>query len=254
MARKISFLPSWKQLSKGAAFIDRPEPDHRLEREQFEKVLATFKASRIDDRLTVLDIFLLVEQHITLSGLQDLIRDQKPALQDRTFLQETMDMFCQFGFAQKQSFDNQEALYEHHHLGDHHDHFICTRCGLIQEFSNPELEKLQLAVARKSQFHPLQHKMEIYGLCESCMRQRDETLPLVLTANGEHVKIVKIMGGRSSLARLADLGLSVGTCLKVISNHSSGPLIVGVHESRLALPAGLAEKIFVAHYCLHSEE
>jgi Fur family ferric uptake transcriptional regulator len=230
------------------------QTQHQQEREQFQEVLESFNASRIEERLKVLDIFLSVEEHLTLTGLEGIIREKRPELLDREFLKETMEMFCQFGFAQKQLFETQEAVYEHHHLGMHHDHFICTRCGKIQEFANNDLERLQHEIARQFQFHPLQHKMEIYGLCASCMAQREPALSLQYAANGERVRIVTILGGREVQARLADMGLAVGTCLEIISNHSSGPLIVASKGTRLAVNAGLAKKIMVAHACRHADE
>lgn len=230
-----------------------PQTQHQQEREQFQEVLQSFNASRIEDRLVVLDIFLSVEEHLTLSGLEGIIKKKRPDLLDREFLKETMEMFCQFGFAQKQLFETQEAVYEHHHLGMHHDHFICTRCGKIQEFANNDLEKLQHEIARQFQFHPLQHKMEIYGLCALCMAQREPALSLQYAANGEQVRIVTILGGREVQARLNDMGLTVGACLDIISNHSSGPLIVAIKGTRLAINAGLAKKIMVAHACRHDE-
>ena len=214
------------------------EDQHLLEREQFKRVLESFKATRIKDRLIILDLFLSIEEHITLSALQEIVKEKAPNLQDRAFLQETMEMFCKFGFALKRTFESQEAQFEHNHLGMHHDHFICTRCGHIQEFHNQELEHLQLAIARDFRFHPLQHKMEIYGLCSVCMEQRDSTIPLSYAANGEKVQIEQVVGGREVHARLANMGLSVGVCLKVINNHASGPCIVAIDDMRLAVDAG----------------
>lgn len=236
----------------GPAGLD-PQSQHQQEREQFQQVLQSFNASRIEERLKVLDIFLSVEEHLSLSGLEGIIRERRPELLDREFLKETMEMFCQFGFAQKQLFETQEPVYEHHHLGMHHDHFICTRCGRIQEFANPQLERLQHEIAGQFQFHPLQHKMEIYGLCASCMAQREPALSLQYAANGEQVRIVTILGGREVQARLGDMGFTVGTCLEIVSNHSSGPLIVASKGTRLAIDAGLAKKIMVAHACRHPE-
>jgi Fur family ferric uptake transcriptional regulator len=227
---------------------------HEQEREQFQEVLQSFNASRIEERLVVLDIFLSVEEHLTLGGLEEIIREKNPELLDREFLKETMEMFCQFGFAQKQVFETQDAVYEHHHLGMHHDHFICTRCGKIQEFANQNLEKLQHEIAHQFQFHPLQHKMEIYGLCAACMAQREPALSLQYAANGERVRIVSILGGREVQTRLHDMGLVVGACLEIVSNHSSGPLIVASKGTRLAINAGLAKKILVAHACRHADD
>lgn len=224
---------------------------HKLERHQFKEVLESFKATRVADRLTVLDIFLSSERHHTLAELEEMVSRSSPDLKDRAFLEETMEMFCQFGFAQKRTFESRDVTYEHHHLGSHHDHFICTRCGTIQEFVNPVLEQLQMAIAKENQFHALQHKMEIYGLCNRCMLQRAQTLPLVLAAKGEKVKVVSLSGGREARQRLMDMGLAPGVCLQVINNNPSGPFIVAINEARLALGAGIAQHVQVVHDCSH---
>ncbi|MFZ5775573.1 MAG: transcriptional repressor [Thermodesulfobacteriota bacterium] len=227
---------------------------HRQERQQFKEVLESFGATRVKERLLILDIFLGIEEHFTLSGLEAIVRERLPELLDREFLSETMEMFCRYGFAQKRVFEAQEPVFEHRHLGVHHDHFICTRCGKIEEFISEEIERLQQQIAESRNFHPLQHKLEIYGLCAACMAQREPALPLPLAANGERVRIVRIAGGREAAARLADLGLVPGECLEVISNHPSGPFIVALRGARLAINSGMAQKIMVAHSCPHAGE
>jgi len=225
---------------------------HHLEIEQFKAVLESYQATKIEQRLAILEAFLSTEKHVSLEELGALVAQNDPGLGDNPlFLKETMEMFCQFGFANAMSFENKETLYEHLHLGDHHDHFICTRCGRIQEFSNPHLESLQMDIARKYQFHPLQHKMEIYGLCSKCMEKRVGALPLIYAANGERVRIVKILGGRELQARLHAMGITAGMCVEVINNNAIGQVLLAVDGVRLALNRGMAEKIQVAHSCHH---
>jgi len=230
---------------------DAEEEIHHDERSQFEAVLAAVDASRIDDRLAVLDCFLAADEHLTLARLEELVAAVRPDLRDRAFLRETMEMFRQFGFAQVRSFDSRETVWEHRHLGAHHDHLICTRCGAIEEFVSREMEDLQLRIARDKGFHPLQHKMEIYGLCAACMRRRDPVLPLVMASPGERVRVVELAGERPVRERLRGMGLHPGLCLEVITNNPSGPMVVSVAGSRLALGDGIARYVMVRHACLH---
>ncbi len=233
---------------------DAPAPvaeEHRHDREQFKTVLESFRATRIPERLAILDIFLATELHVSISELLEMVGEGRPELRDRAFLQETMQMFCQYGFAQRLDFDSQEPRYEHLHLGKHHDHLICTKCGRIEEFQDDVLEALQLKIAESCRFHVLQHKTEIYGLCDRCLASREPTLPLHLAANGERVQIVKIVAMRESVSRLADMGLFPGACLEVVSNHPSGPFVVIVNDTRLALGGGIPQQILVTHLCRH---
>ncbi len=227
---------------------------HDMERQQFREVLESIDATRISDRLRILDEFLSVELHITLPHLLEFIEAGGIHGYDLDFLRETMDMFVKCGFAQKNEFDSLETTYEHHHLGDHHDHFICTACGLIQEFHNSSLENLQLELAAEYNFHPLQHKTEIYGLCEDCLSCREKNPPLQLASVGEKVMIVEIQGGRELQARMAAMGLSPGTILEVINNNPAGPFIVAANDTRVALDSVMAQTILVAHSCRHPDK
>lgn len=250
----ISSLLSGRKKAQSGKTINNKQLDHeqhKVEYEQFKTVLESVDSTRIEDRLLVLEAFLSTEEHLNLVGLKTLLTDKKPELYDQAFLKETMDLFCKFGFANEIVFDSQENRYEHHHLGTHHDHFICTRCGKIQEFINQKLEKLQIDIAQSIDFHPLQHRMEIYGLCSGCMAQRKSTLPLVMAANGEKVKIVKINGGRELQGRLAAMGITIDSCVDIINNNAIGQVLIAVDGVRLALNRGMAQKILVEHSCQH---
>ncbi|HHK60638.1 MAG TPA: Fur family transcriptional regulator [Desulfobacterales bacterium] len=225
------------------------EEIHHDERSQFAAVLAAVDAARIDDRLAVLDCFLSTDEHLTLERLEELVAAKRPDLRDRAFLRETMEMFRQFGFAQVRSFDSRATVWEHRHLGAHHDHLICTKCGTIEEFVSPEMEALQLRIAREAGFHPLQHKMEIYGLCSACMQRREPVLPLVMASPGERVRVVELAGDRPVRERLRGMGVHPGVCLEVISN--AGPVVVCMAGGRMALGDGIARHVMVRHDCLH---
>ncbi|HID35796.1 MAG TPA: transcriptional repressor [Ghiorsea sp.] len=50
----------------------------------------------------------------------------------------------------------------------HHDHLICTRCGSIEEFCEPEIESLQDKVAAERGFKIEGHQLLLFGLCKTC--------------------------------------------------------------------------------------
>ncbi|MFO7606373.1 MAG: transcriptional repressor [Desulfurivibrionaceae bacterium] len=242
-------FPGFRKRKRGASAEISEIERHDIERQQFREVLESIEATRIPDRLKILDEFLSVELHITLADMLEFIRAGGNYDYDLEFLRETMEMFCQCGFAQKNEFETQEATYEHHHLGEHHDHFICISCGLIREFRNSRLESLQLEIASGYNFHPLQHKMEIYGLCDDCLAKREKNPPLIQTAVGEKVRVVEVLGSRQFQARMTAMGLNPGALLEVINNNPTGPFIIAVQGTRLALDADMAQSVLVSHAC-----
>ena len=68
--------------------------------------------------------------------------------------------------------------------------------------------------------------------------------PLAMAGEGEHVKIFLLRGGKGLETRLTDLGLNVGSEI-IVSQRQGGSLVVIRGETRLALGAGMAQKIMV---------
>ena len=76
---------------------------------------------------------------------------------------------------------------------------------------------------------------------------KSSLMPLNMVPPGREVLFRAIHGGRGIRSKLADLGLTPGVKLKVISNGLPGPLIINLRGTRLALGYGIASKILVEH-------
>jgi Fur family ferric uptake transcriptional regulator len=217
---------------------------HSLERQQFEKLFKQEKIDRFDDRFRILEVFLQTEQHVTVNSLWLILKEKKISLASE-FIEETLELMCRFGFAQKNRFDNGIVHYEHRHLGQHHDHMICTKCGKIIEFKNDQLEQLQSQVVSGFGFHMLQHRMEIYGICSDCLKSREQMMPLMAARQGERVIIKDLVGGNKARLRLLSMGLRIGDELEVITNNGQGQLVVAVDYQRYVLGRGMSQKVIV---------
>jgi len=216
-----------------------------LEKENFRSLIENDGIGYVEERLNIIDVFLDTEEHVTLEDLLRLLKERGYDY-DPDFLRQCMNRWVERGFAQKKVFEGQPPRYEHRHLGKHHDHLICTKCGKIVEFDNEEMERLQMRIAAAEGFHVLQHKMEIYGLCGDCTKERGRVMPLAMAKPGEKVVVNDIMGGREARSRLATMGIRPGDSLEVINNNGMGRLIVGHGSTRLALGRGMAQKILVS--------
>jgi Fur family ferric uptake transcriptional regulator len=78
-----------------------------------------------------------------------------------------LTQFEQAGILLRSQFDGGKAVFELND-GDHHDHLICTNCGRVVEFSDPEIEKRQQRVAKDNGFALESHHMMLYGICPKC--------------------------------------------------------------------------------------
>lgn len=217
---------------------------HAQEKKQFKNLFRQENIDNIDDRFKVLEAFLQTENHVTLNELVELLGISGWRL-DPEFVEETLKLMCRFGFAHKSRFDNGELRYEHRHLGQHHDHMICTKCRKILEFEDPQIELLQIKIAATHGFHMLQHKLEIYGICRDCLKERIKIMPLAQAKPGERLVIREINGGAGVKMRLLTMGLRKDDNIEVITNNGQGQLAVAADLKRYVLGRGLAEKILV---------
>lgn len=65
----------------------------------------------------------------------------------------------------------EEQTYELSVGQSHHDHLICEVCGLLIEFEDNEIEKLQLKVADRFGFRLRRHYLDLRGVCSECQKK-----------------------------------------------------------------------------------
>jgi ferrous iron transport protein A len=83
-------------------------------------------------------------------------------------------------------------------------------------------------------------------------------MPLGLLTEGEEAEIMEIRNHRQAFhgcqgkqctvndnTRIAGIGIRVGKYIEIIRNGGSGPLLIKIDESRIAIGRGAAMKIFV---------
>ncbi len=220
---------------------------HQKEKQQFIKLFEQEQIDRFDERLRVVEVFLQTDQHVTASELAALVSENGHAA-ETGFVRDTLNLMCRFGFARKNRFDNGEIRYEHWHLGQHHDHMVCTKCRRIMEFTDEQLETLQGQIAAAHGFHMLQHKMEIYGICSDCMQSRQVEIPLSMARPGEKMVISGFRGGSAARLRMMAMGLRVGDGVEVVTNIGNGQVVVALAFQRLVIGRGLSQKIMVENH------
>ncbi len=109
-------------------------------------ILKNFLAERnlrITSRRTIiLEAFLKEEGHFTAEELYKKVVKINSSIGIAT-VYRTLKLFQEAGLARMSQFGKGEARYEHSYLHGHHDHLICKQCGIIMEFENPVIEKLE---------------------------------------------------------------------------------------------------------------
>ncbi|MEH0022950.1 MAG: FeoA domain-containing protein [Desulfobacter sp.] len=218
---------------------------HEQEKKQFRRLFQQQGVNRFEERFQVLESFLKLEDHVSLEEIQAQLKADDITLDD-AFVAQSMTQLCRFGFASRVEFDRDDkVLYEHRHLGVHHDHMICTKCGSILEFKDEALEELQQKVTQAYGFYMLQHKMEIYGLCSRCMALREALVPLHKAKTGEKMVVKSVDAGKKMQLRISSMGLKLGDTVEMVSSGVGGQVVIAVGENRLVIGSGMAQKIWV---------
>jgi Fur family ferric uptake transcriptional regulator len=52
---------------------------------------------------------------------------------------------------------------------EHHDHIVCIKCGIVEEFHDAEIELRQEQVAKRLGFKLTEHNLNLYGYCPNCI-------------------------------------------------------------------------------------
>ncbi len=243
--RGIEAVQDQKEQSDDSGEESLPNVDdfHSQEKSEFLSLLSQVGDSLDSKEEGILDAFLCCEGHVSVDDLKERL-DKLGLLLSSELIEETLEKFCRYGIAQKLQFNDKPVCFEHLHLDRTHDHLICVKCGRIEEFSDPRLDSFQRDLCSERGFQPLAHRFIIQGFCSKCRKVRQPVMPLSMCAPGEHVNIARLVGGRCIRSRLSSMGLAVGQDLEILNN--SGPFIVRVKGTRLALGRGLAQKVLVS--------
>lgn len=75
----------------------------------------------------------------------------------------TVRLFEEAGILERHDFRDGRSRYEPV-SDEHHDHLIDMETGVVLEFHNAEIEKLQEEIARKLGYKLVDHRMELYGI------------------------------------------------------------------------------------------
>ena len=73
------------------------------------------------------------------------------------------------GLVTRHHFDEGHSVFELNQ-GAHHDHIVCVKCGLVEEFVDETIEQRQKDIAARAGFEITDHCLYIYGVCGACQQ------------------------------------------------------------------------------------
>lgn len=146
-----------------------PVKGHDREYEVFSRYLREKDLKLTSQRELILRTFLAHPGHQSVEELFQKARGKMPHVGFAT-VYRTLKHLAQCGLARELDFGDGRIKYEPNFNRRHHDHMICTRCGMNIEFLNPRIEELQEQVSHKHGFKITSHRLQLYGLCQKCQK------------------------------------------------------------------------------------
>lgn len=155
----------------------KDEVDIHKELANFSEFLKKRGLKITSQRLLVAEKIFHTPNHFTVDSLADTLKDRKGEI-SRATIYRIVSLMVESGQLTEYHFGQTVKYYEHVPARKHHDHIVCLDCGLIEEFLEPSIEKIQLDVTQKHGFDLSEHSMTLYGHCQQlkktgkCDRQK----------------------------------------------------------------------------------
>jgi Fe2+ or Zn2+ uptake regulation protein len=120
-------------------------------------------------------ILELLRQKVRPFTPQEIASALGPQLCDLATIYRTLDRFEKLALIQRVDLGDGRARFEiadDQPGGHHHHHLVCRRCSLIVEIEDCIPAGLESRVASHHGFQEVSHKLEFFGLCPKCQRDR----------------------------------------------------------------------------------
>lgn len=119
-------------------------------------------------RQLILEAFIELDRHLHVDDFYPILRAKHPTIGYAT-VYRALKLFAEAGVAREIHFGDGITRYERALSGQHHDHLFCTACGAVTEFENRAIGQLQTEIARSHGFRVETLKIELRGVCRSCL-------------------------------------------------------------------------------------
>jgi Fur family transcriptional regulator, ferric uptake regulator len=142
--------------------------------ESLDQYLEDMGLKQTQQRRVIVQAFLEINAHVDAEELHRKVVAEGHEIGLAT-IYRTLNLLTEAGLIEQKSFQDGRAVFEVAHPGSHHDHLICTECGIVIEFEEPNIETLQIEIARRHGINLKSHRLDLYGHCmdqEECHQRK----------------------------------------------------------------------------------
>lgn len=135
-----------------------------------ESILREHGHSVTKQRTLIFDL-LTDREPITMYELYELVRGKI----DRASTYRIITLFEELGIVRRVNIGWKYKVELSDKFAEHHHHLTCLKCHKVTPISEDDLEAFITQLATTYKFSPVEHQVEIQGVCETCANLRSST-------------------------------------------------------------------------------
>lgn len=116
-------------------------------------------------RHAILTYLMDAMNHPTADEIYRALEPKFPSMSVAT-VYNNLKLFIEAGLVRELTYGDSSSRFDAN-VSDHY-HAICEQCGKIVDFTLPTLQSVEETAAERTGFFIRGHRMEVYGVCESC--------------------------------------------------------------------------------------
>lgn len=149
--------------------INKQLVSQRIERFKMLMIEKGYKLTQ--QRLEIYKALAAREDHPSAEEIHKRLRKRLPTLSLDT-VYRTLWTFRDLGIIATLNPHQGVARFDANH--SHHHHFVCERCGAVQDYDNHEFNAIPLPADLGNMGEAKSLHVEIRGLCRKCLADKDE--------------------------------------------------------------------------------
>jgi len=125
-------------------------------------------------REVILEVLRNTKTHPTADWIYNEVRKKMPHVSLGT-IYRNLKTLSEHGEIQELAFGSTQSHFDANAVN--HYHFVCEKCGAIEDIDLDLISGLEERVAEKTGNKVFSHRLEFYGICADCAEDEDSSMP-----------------------------------------------------------------------------
>jgi Fur family transcriptional regulator, peroxide stress response regulator len=139
---------------------------------QLKEAISTLKETGVritPQRHAILEFLIASMSHPTADDIYKALEGKFPNMSVAT-VYNNLRVFREVGLVKELTYGDSSSRFDF--VTTEHYHVICEECGKIVDFHYPGLDEVEQLASHVTGFLINNHRMEIYGTCEECTKEK----------------------------------------------------------------------------------